>query len=421
MDSSVISKLKSRILFGLCKHNIILPAKNLSVESIQTIFCSSQDINVLSNTTNNIIHIVNNDIDKYFRKCKIHSDKESYVKEIIQEYFGNDTQNITRRHIENSLNSKKSLNAFFSMGDTNDTYSNVSRFYKSGNSESIGIKNSFDPNVVSELKSFVQYSWGEIYNYNLNNGVGYGNYQLFNAYRELATNAIARLLGLERMIPNSELIKLIVDDKPIVIGTLMDKAPGRIVKWDSVEKRKAMVTPALQRDLNNLHVLDVICYERDHKPSNYTVVCDKNNKAKCIYAFDNDSPLTFFLHESPAFSSYMNCSPLVKDKIINRPFLDRMLVERLLSLSGNDIKRVACEYLSKAQIYFLIKRFEGLQSAICNSIKCGCLKLLNENEWSESSVNDELNGKYGYTYLSLFSGDLHLPNQDWIRKNENEC
>lgn len=417
MEIDVVkSKLKTKALFAMCRKGILLPETPYDIRHVRKVQCTKNQCKLLSDTSNNIIQIEFDGKLFFFRKCRIHSSKSQYVQELIEEFFSNGGNPCAKELIEWSLKSRKNLRRFFNMGVTNDRYSNVSVYYRTGNSLLLGIDISQDKTVKESVSDFIQYAWGEIYSYNLNRGTHKNEPQLFNANRALATYAVSKVIGLDRLIPETELISLEMDGNRF-IGTLMANAPGKLLKWETPEKRKTMVSGALQRALNDLNLLDVLCYERDHKPSNYHVTIDENGKGNAVCAFDNDAPMTFYMHNSSSFLTFMRCSPYVKDHRINRPFLSSELFYTLQNLKDEELIKAVEFYLSKRQIKALLKRKRELTDAIQQTNGNG-LKLLTENEWNDETVMKETCGEYGMTYLNLFYGDLHLPKQDWIKHCE---
>ena len=408
-------KAKNTLLFSMCRPGLLLPKYTIDLSKIPIVNVTSDQIIDLNETTNNIKKIQFYNSYKYFRKCSSHDIMIKYVLQIVDDYFSDSPDCKTKKWIIDSLVEKNNLRLFFNMGVTNDKYSNVYRYYKTNDSTLIGIATPRCEVVNEEIKSFVQFAWGEIYNYKLNNGLRHGQFQIYNACRGLATKAIADLLGLEELIPKSQYVRLRIDAKTEIFGTLMDQAPGELVKWAPPEKRKSMITPQLQHSLNNLNLLDVICYERDHKPSNYNVLLDENQKGLKVCAFDNDSPLTFFIYSSAQFKTYMNCAPYIYNKRIMRPYIDKKLAETVLSLNIKKLANITNTYLSKIQIITMKSRFSILRQCIKNSILKGFLHPIEDNEWNTDTEHIELSGKYGKTYLNLFAEDLHLPKQDWIR------
>lgn len=374
-----------------------------------------KNICILTETSNNVIEVKFEDTIYYFRECKVHKKIHEYVNDLIEQYFADivrdDYQD--RKFIENSLKDKRNFKKFINMGITNDKNSAAYKYCMYGKEDLIGF-NFCDVDRKERLKNFVQFVWGELYAYKLNAGVKINQYQTFNSVRSIATYRMAKLIGLEDMIPKTKYVVLNTKNSK-KLGTLMEQAPGRCMKRNTENERKSVVSPKLQHELNNLNLLDVICYEKDHKPSNYNVLVE-NGKAKKICAFDNDSPMAFGLGNA-TFNTYMNCTPLIsKYGEINRDYLDRRIVNNILQLDVKKIDEVFADLLNKRQIKKLKSRICKLRNAFKS---CDTNIFINDEAWSEETVTKEMNSKHGRTYLKLFTEDLKLPNQPWIKNEEN--
>ena len=139
----------------------------------------------------------------------------------------------------------------------------------------------------------------------------------------------------------------------VKLGIATEPAPG--VNPDSM-KGTIYISPGFQRDTLIMNMLDVLCFQKDHRPNNYFCVLDGLGRVSGLFVFDNDCPSTFFPSPSIRFQSYVKCSPFVtREGYINRPFLD--------------------------------KATAGCFMGLC-----------------EEQLNEALSGKYGSTYLKYFAG-----------------
>ena len=77
---------------------------------------------------------------------------------------------------------------------------------------------------------------------------GGGGLEFSAANRQMSTEAIARLLGLEYMIPHSEFAIIRYNNQELR-GTLMCIAEGVSTNRISSKRANDVVSPALQRDL----------------------------------------------------------------------------------------------------------------------------------------------------------------------------
>lgn len=383
-------------------------------KNVNIINCLAENTTLLMSTSNNVIKIKLENGVYYFRQCRLHTEIHEYVRTLIEEYYALHDLQDDKKIVEKSLSKKKNFAKFVNMGITNDKTSTVYKFCMGGVAELIGIEN-HDAERDERLRDLAQFIWGELYAYKLNSGVKIGSYQTYNAVRQIATKRLADMMGVSELIPNTEFAVLNISDGRRMFGTIMDAAPGIILERESAEKRKSIVTPMLQRSLNNLNFLDTLCREKDHRPGNYTVIINEN-KANTICAFDNDSPMSFGLG-CASFKSYMNCSPYILHNSINRPYIDKNLVNWLSENNFKKIYQATKGLLNPLQMIFLKQRFKILKKAVSGLEN---QRVVSEEEWNEKTVCDELRGDYGETYLTLFTNDLKLLNQPWIKRVEDE-
>ena len=221
-------------------------------------------------------------------------------------------------------------------------------------------------------------------------------YQTLNAGKMMAEEAIASLIGVERLLAKTHFCKVYVGDGEELVGTMMSDAGGVDVRFIK-DTYKEVITPQLVCDLDNLNILDAICHEKDHRPGNYHLILDNEGKAVSLCAFDNDSPWAFSPFGTMEFKSYENSSSLIKDGIINRPYVDERVAEFVLQLNKSSFYRKLTPYLNKFQLKACWKRICTLKRALNNS-RSGFLE---RDDWNESALKDELSGEYGRTYLRV--------------------
>lgn len=379
-------------------------------EGVTAISCRAEDVTLLTATSNNILKIAHDGKTLFFRPCRIHSEIHEYVRTLIEEYYDASDLQKDRETVERSLENRKNFSKFVNMGMTNDGSSGVYPFCMGGSPELIGIM-SGDAAFHDRLRDFAQFVWGELYAYKLNSGIPIGSYQTYHAVRQIATKRIADLFGLSELIPRTEFAVLDLSDGTKQFGTIMENAPGVIMEREPSQKRRSVVTPRLQHALNNLNFLDVLCYEKDHRPGNYTVVM-REAQAESVCAFDNDSPMSFGLGGA-SFQTYMNCSPYVLDHALNRPYMDEKIVQALAAIQFDELDRATKDLLNPIQISALKRRLRALQRA-ASALKPD--QVLSENAWNDETVREELSGAYGRTYLGLFTEELKLADQPWIKR-----
>ena len=307
------------------------------------------------------------------------------------------------------------------MGSLSNEYSKISRFFKDKDFGLIGLNEPVDEKQASIYSDYAKFIWSEIYNYKLNSDIRKREFQTYNASRSIAFYEVAKLLGLERLIPVTRYCEINGYGDTRRLGALMDEASGIHFDKIALMDRRRMIHPSLQRDLSDLHILDILCYEKDHRPDNYNVILNEENKAISISAFDNDSPMSFFLSSNIHFHSYEGCSPLVDSRgLFNRPFIDVGVYEKLLGLKKNELFDSLSPYLTKRQIAFVWKRARKLTNSIRKATSKGNCRFLKNDEWSEATVEKELGGDFGFTYLSLFASNWVNPNHDYSFQGEED-
>lgn len=402
--------LKNLAIWGACA-TILRPRTMDQIPgNTRRIRCSSECVSLLMNSTNNVLRL---DVDGnvyYFRECKRHTQIKDYVQEQIDIYYTcvAPAQHEDKTAVLKSLSNRKNFRKFVNMGMTNDLHSGAYRFCMGEGGAHIGLEPQ-TPEQEERLKGLVQFVWGDLYGYMLNSGVKTGYYQTYNAVRSIATYRMAKLLGLQRLIPQTEYAAVYIDGKPPLFGTVMEQAPGNCVEHCAPEIRMGMVSPALQRDLTALNYLDVICLERDHRLGNYNVILEQG--AACgIVAFDNDSPKSFSIG-GISFFTYMGCTPLIKKGKLNRPYADVSLESNLERLNARQIYGEMKGLLNVWQIVALWARIRKLRKVLR---RVPAERKLSECDWSGETIVAELNGGFGKTYLKHFTEKQEKLYQPWI-------
>ena len=182
---------------------------------------------------------------------------------------------------------------------------------------------------------------------------------------------------MESLITTAQWCRLEIEGRESIFGVLSDAAPGiRMCDGGWVKEG------SLQRSLMNLNILDIICYQPDHGPNNYTVITEAVGRGM-ICAFDNDNPYTFF--PCPIVSmSLVNCSSFVtKDGMIFRPYIDEIMAQKVLELDIKVLKKRLRDYLNILQIWALMLRVKQLENIIRKTRiqKPDCF--LSPSDWNE--------------------------------------
>ena len=362
-----------------------------------TVQCTKDDVRYFASTPNTIIYFNKDGHEGFFRECRKHTPKREYLNQLLDEYceyvFVNEYSEKCRQILEKKLADKESFKKFFDMGAGTASYTRITKFRKTHDASIIGIQKPYPKWFENQLLMLVQYAWGALEEYKYNAFLDNGMYHTYNSNRTYGTKLVADMVGASELVPASQYVRMILDGVEkygIVVGVA--------VRQYGLNK----ISPEFQRQSLILNVLDAICYQKDHRPGNYFVTV-KEGTAVGISAFDNDCPTTFMCSANIGFYTYSGCSPIVNSKgMINRPYLDKETTEALCSLDKTTIKQHLEGAISKTELIYLIKRVEKLKHAIQQSYDKGTLKLLDRMEWNFETINEELNGNFGETYMKLF-------------------
>lgn len=223
-----------------------------------------------------------------------------------------------------------------------------------------------------------------------------------------AVEKLAGILGLADMVPHTEYAKLLVDGEELR-GTLQEPAKGECIIEIDTPERRAAITPSFQRAINRMNIMDVISHDADHSPNNYNVIFDSQRKAAGISCFDNNGVGSFPLSASICFETYKQCSAIVTaDGSFNRPYVDGALKNTLQHIRLHDLLSLK-EHLRSLRILFVwfrIKRLVKVLSGLSSD------RILSEPDWSPSTIEKELSGQYGKTYLTGYLVDCCVPAKD---------
>lgn len=244
---------------------------------------------------------------------------------------------------------------------------------------------------------FVSFMVSGIEQYARSSHVKPGGMDTFNACRTVATKIVADALGLGHLIPEAEVVLLRAGEARM-FGVLCSRCPGMRAKdapWEP--------SPALQRDLADLQVLDALCYQNDHWVNNYNVE-ECGGRAARAMAFDNDNMWAFFPTWRISFVSKCNGSPLLdKAGRIRLPHLSAETAQRVLSCDASALCGRVKPYLNALQRFALRIRLRALQRALRRTMTARADFLLADDEWTEQTLQKELSGAHGITYTYLYA------------------
>lgn len=365
-------------------------------------------------SSNNIIVFNENKKNLFFKECRQHIKFEDYMQQSVTDYFkyicGFKKKDLIKAIIETdikNIKNKKRLSRLdkycYSHYDCTSIYTGwntnniglptLSRLYNEGGSIDVILF------MTKFFPDFLKYIRNEVSNYNFSKYLRYGELQTFRCSHSISTKKMADLLGLSDMIPRTEYVKLIIDGKDERIGMIVEESPGICpLLLDDDEKKK--ITPEFQHQLLNLHIFDTICFQRDHKQENYFVIRNEKGLISGLSAFDNDSPQTFLPIPIIKYETSMRCSPIVDNtNEYNRPYIDKTFAENIISVNFNDIKELLYHDISSFQIYMLCKRIKKMQDVIR---RLEDKRKIDKAKWTQDTMQEELGGKYGNTYLKHY-------------------
>lgn len=229
-----------------------------------------------------------------------------------------------------------------------------------------------------------------------------GTVSLASVCRSYGTELVGKLLGLESLHPQSELVSL----PGLGDGILQAPAEGISILPFTAVQRRDMLTGAFQKEINNLNLLDVICYETDHSPNNYLVKRDSAGKLVGLSVFDNNGVGVFACRSTVCFYTYKKISLyLTEDGCVRRPHMSRQTANNLEQISFWTLYQCMRCCLKPLPILFLYRRISILQKAVRKTAARDPSFLLDDVDWNESTIQEELSGTYGKTYLVGFLQD----------------
>lgn len=380
-----------------------------------TISCTRSEMELVSSSYI-MFRIKTKGHDGFFSLIYRHTDLHAYLERVINDYYDFVCTEPDRAENDRALMLKTIADPerrarFYRMGNVWTADSPVLRFLKTGDPAQIGLAcDASDPALIERLKVFVRkYAWCAVAAYKQADQSRKDTWQTASANRALATQSLAELLGISYMIPKAEYSWLEIDGKHRCFGLFTERAPGEDITQIPPQRREAILSPVLQRELNRLHMLDVLCTEKDHCPENYHVIVE-NGQVVGISVFDNNAGETFSIRRSVSFETYIRCVPLIDEQgTLDRPCFDAELADRIRRLSERDIRLALAPYLSSLPIRMLCARISRLNKAIAKSLQEGSTEAVGNDAWTPETLRRELQWPHGKTYLHSFLRDcVHI-------------
>ena len=363
---------------------------------MQTLDVIKDEVECITETTNNILHITCKEGEYFFRRCRLHGSKYSYYAELVKEYiFWSGARDADILY--DLPKDRARFKQFWNMGLQNDPKSLLHRFMQEHDYRILGLDNVKEKIAEESLLGFIEFVWGEISTFKQNIYLHKEDYQTGNACKCLAYKRISDFLGLS-FVPDSRLICLKIDQYDF-IGLLVEACEGKSANNCTANYVRESITPMLQRKLLELNCLDVLCAEKDHAPNNYFLVFDERGKCQDIKVFDNDSVWNFFPYCSATYYTYSKAFPLIDNNGLLRPCFPREILRKLQGFDWNLYDTQLSKFITKNQFRGILRRVHSLKRAFEVSRKENVL--LNYTEWNDTSVEEELQYAKGTTYLQL--------------------
>lgn len=361
------------------------------------------------NYTSNVIKITHDGRRYFFKEAKKRpASLRACVYEGVDTFFEEITEDpALKERVLVSLKQESNLKKLARMGSKERPGDRLHRYLVSGDETILGLPRHTSSAEEKELRKLVFYLYGELQNWFYNTGVKAGELQTFSAVRALGTYALARLLGVEELIPRCDFVKICLNGKT-KYGVLSEEAPGDTWISRPPKERASLVTPAILRGLTNLNLLDVLAGENDHRVGNYHVVTEASAGESPILSFDNDSPDVFGFSANVRFSNLTGCSLFIDKKgLINRAHLDEKAAKALLAMKKERLQALQ-PYFGRLQLWFLWRRIGKVQKALTKTLSVRRDLLLWEGEWSAEHLRKDLSPKYGKTYLASLLTDCYF-------------
>jgi len=365
------------------------------------ILVEEKNIKFYADTPNTIIYFNNGYEEGFFRECRLHDTPVKYVKKLIDDYcryvFVNANSEECKQIITNQLSNKANFYKFFNMGAGTASYSRISKYRKNLDSDLVGLKGKNPKWFEDQILQLLQFIWGPLDEYRYNRFLSIGEYHVYNSSRSMITKIIADNLASSHIIPETYYAWLQFNG--IKRFGVVEKPANGINPLEN-DISKFMIAGSFQRDLFLLNMIDVICYQRDHRPGNYFVEV-ANDEIIHVSAFDNDCPTTLAPTCSLKIVPYVGGDYIEKNGYLNRPYIDEEFYNALIRMSDEKINIITDGYISSMQKKALKVRILKLKRLLSKSINEQNAILLKKEMWSSDTIDVE-NSKYGDTYFNHF-------------------
>lgn len=373
------------------------------IDSLPSIVADT--IKFYANTPNTIIRFETKTSIGYFRECRNHLNPKEYLRELFNDYccyvYVTPHSQECRRILFSFLDSDLNWKRFYKMGEGTAKFSKITRFRKTGDYHLLGFPDGLPEWFYEQLLQLVQFAWGPVMEHRYCHNLKPGCYQTFNSSKSIVSKFIADYLGVGELIPRTYYAKLEFDGRERV-GVVVESANGEDPGLFNRKLALKEISPYLQKNLVSLWIVDMVCYQKDHRPGNYFIGEDKNRRYCSVSAFDNDCPTTLFPTTSISFSTYVGIEPLFNPRGFSRiPYISESLYRGFEEKNFKDLKKDISVYCSKLESFMLYHRTVILKKNLYKSVLSGNLVLLSDTDWSLDTIRAELRIPED-TYFSYF-------------------
>ena len=227
-----------------------------------------------------------------------------------------------------------------------------------------------------------------------------GNKEVFdNLNNKLAYESLANLFGFSEYIPHTDYCVLRTDKKEWV-GCFQVPSKGSEIWGIPSWLRVKMILPEFQMALSKMRLFDSICHELDHSLNNYRPIISNNTEFISVSMFDNGGLGTFGRTSRINCKTYYGLDPLfTDDNHFTIPYQDDKLINRICNISFREVYSALSPYVSIDSTIFTYIRIKKIRKAVKKDLRMGYLQCLTSDQWSQKTIDSELSGRYGRTYL----------------------
>lgn len=419
MHAFVVEKLTMNTFIHSCLNQTMRKSIDEADIDVRHIALCKEDISYFNLSSNPIISFIYEGKLYYFRECLQRLSFQVYYQKAIDDFFSTlDKLRIRQEHFKQEI----PIRIHFSSTEIKVFHDYLNKkqqdsvFWKSiTRVDRLAVKMNFSiwekqhyvpeffqPFALGDIPQqchdigiyFLWYMRGVCAAYRTLNIVKGEKYSYFSAVKSVSSQIVAESIGLDHMITSAEFCKIEFEDGDELLGIISNAADGNRMIDTEVQ-----IDGSLQKELMNLNILDLICFQTDHGMDNYNVFRGNENYAVC--AFDNDNPNTFLPIPSIKYN-FQGCSPIVDQHgLLNRPYFSEQLFRNIQNLDILSLKKRLNPYLNKFQIAMLIFRIKRIQGMLRKTKIKNPHIILSDDQWNDQTVMAETSGIYGETYVTI--------------------